>query len=232
MSQSNRSRDIILNKLRAARRPFPDAPPKPRDYMPVTGIDAQSPDELLAVYQKVATAGLIQVHVVEGDDAANEKIVSLMGEKGIQHVLAWHFTQIPVKGIKGALSDAGIKVSQPDVMDEFRMETLEDIREAEGGLTGVDAIAATTATLVVSTGKGRGRIPTVLPKIHIAVATLDQLVGRIEDWVASQRANNLETIRTSANIAFISGPSMTGDIEMLKVLGVHGPGELIVVIKR
>ena len=223
------SRDKILNKLRAARRPFPDAPPRPKHYAPVTDVDDDSPDALLGRFSEIADA---DVRAVDGDDAAREAIMDLLREKGVNHVLAWHFTQIPVRGLKGALEAADMHIEQPDVRDEFRMETLESAREAGAGLTGVDALAATTGTLIVSSGRGRGRIPTMLPPLHIAVARLDQLVGRLEDWVAGQRADDLQTLRASANVAFISGPSATADIEMVKVLGVHGPGELVVLVKR
>ncbi len=225
------SREKILNKLRSARRPFPDAPPRPAEYAPVTGLDAAAPNALLERFTEVAESQFIKVIPVEGDEATLETITGILRDKGVTHLLAWHFTQIPVKGLKGALKDAGVKVTHPDVQDEFRAETVELIRDAGAGLTGVDAIAATTATLVVSTGKGRGRIPSLLPEIHIAVATLDQLVGRIEDWVALMREEELATISDSAEIAFISAPSMTADIEKIMVLGVHGPRELVVVVK-
>jgi L-lactate dehydrogenase complex protein LldG len=225
------SRDRILNKLRAARQPFPDAPPRPKQYAPVTHIDPDAtPDERLARFQEAAP--LVEVFAVRGDKAACKKIVELLKSHKASHILAWHFTHIPVRGLKAAINDAGIKVTQPDVQDEFRMETIENIRDADVGLTGVDAVAVTTGTLVVSTGKGKGRIPTVLPPVYIAVATLDQVVGQIEDWVATQRATGLETIRNSANVCFITGPSATGDIEMEMVLGVHGPGKVQLVVKR
>ncbi len=41
------SRDTILAKLRQARQPFPDAPPRPKDYLPVTRLDDRSPGALL-----------------------------------------------------------------------------------------------------------------------------------------------------------------------------------------
>ena len=99
-------------------------------------------------------------------------------------------------------------------------------------MTGVDAAIAATGTLVFSTGEGKARIPTVLPPAHIAIITLQQLLPRLENWIAYQRANGLSTFHNSANVCFISGPSRTGDIEKQLVLGMHGPGRVQVIIKK
>ncbi|MBZ0278376.1 MAG: lactate utilization protein [Anaerolineae bacterium] len=226
------SRDTILQKLRSVRAPFPDAPPRPKTYLPVTSQADMSPDALLARFTLEMERLQGQVFPVDGDDAAREKVVELLRSHNATHILAWHFTHIPVKKLRDAIESAGIKITQPDVQDEFRAETIEDIRDAQVGLTGADAAAATTGTLIISTGTGQGRIPTMLPPVHLVVLTLDQIVARLEDWVASERARNLETMRSGANICFISGPSRTGDIEMELILGVHGPGQVQVVIRR
>lgn len=227
------SRDKILNKLRAAQQPFPDAPPRPQVYRPVTSIDDTSPDGLIARFTAELERLLAQVFVVKGDAAARKKILQLLCDQHhAAHVLAWDFAHIPVKGLQQAVEEAGIRITVPIMHDEHRPETINSIRDAEVGLTGVDAAAATTGTLIVSTGPGKGRIPTILPPVHIAVVSLSQLLPRLEDWVARERANSLATIRERANVAFISGPSRTGDIEMILVKGVHGPGTLQVVLKR
>jgi L-lactate dehydrogenase complex protein LldG len=68
--------------------------------------------------------------------------------------------------------------------------------------------------------------------VHIVVVTLDQIVPRLEAWLAQQRAQGLPTMHNAANICFISGPSRTGDIEMELILGVHGPGQVQVIVKQ
>ena len=85
---------------------------------------------------------------------------------------------------------------------------------------------------MVSTAPGKGRIPTILPPVHIVVAELGQFVVRIEDWLVQERTEGNPTLEQSANICFITGPSRTADIEKQLVLGVHGPKQLQVVVKR
>lgn len=226
------SRDKILNKLRAARRPFPDAPPRPKTYLPVTEIEDESPDGLLQRFTDEMTRLSGTVHVVEGDGAAREKVLELLRQHETTHILAWDFPFIPIDGMQPALAEAGIRVTHPDLHAEGRPEHAALLKEAGAGLIGADAVAATTGTLVLSTAPGKGRIPSVLPPVLLAAVTLDQFVPRIESWVARERANGLPTIRSSANLCFITGPSRTGDIEMELVLGVHGPGIVHVIVKK
>ena len=109
---------------------------------------------------------------------------------------------------------------------------IETIHEAQVGLTGADVAIAATGTMVVSTEPGKGRLPTVLAPIHIAVITLEQIVPRLEDWLARQRAQGLDSLWNRANTCFISGPSKTADIEMELIYGAHGPGIVQVVVKK
>jgi L-lactate dehydrogenase complex protein LldG len=226
------SREQILNKLRAARKPFPDAPPRPQQYQPVAPIDDISPDGLIKRMTFEMERLLGQVFPVDGDEGACNKVMELLKSHNATRILAWDFQYIPVKGLEKAIKDSSIEIIQPEMHDEFRAETIETIRDAQVGLTGVDAVAAATSTMIVSTGPGKGRLPTVLAPVHIAVVDIKQVVPRLEDWLAAERKNGLQKMWNSANICFISGPSRTADIEMEMILGVHGPGKVQIVVKK
>ncbi len=108
------SRDKILNKLRAARQPFPDAPPRPKAYMPVTKLDDDSPAALLERF----TAELVrlngEVFVVEDDAAARDCLLQLIVGHEAKALLSWDFRHIPVEGLEAALRDADIEITFPD----------------------------------------------------------------------------------------------------------------------
>jgi L-lactate dehydrogenase complex protein LldG len=226
------SREKILARLRAARRPFPDAPPRPGDYLPVTVVDDLSPEALTQHFKQSLEALKAHVHVVEGDIGARAKVLELLREYHADHVLAWDFRFIPVEGLQNALEVAGIRVTFPDLHAENRADHANLIKEAGAGLIGVDAAAASTGTLIVSTAPGKPRAPSVLPPVLIAVVAQDQLLPRLESWLERERANGMPAILGSANVAFITGPSRTGDIEMELVLGVHGPGIVHAIVKQ
>ncbi len=224
------SRDQILNKLRSARRPFADAPPRPERYLPVTVQEDETAEALLERFTLELNSLTCDVFPVESDEAARAKVLELLELRETKSILAWDFAHIPVEGLEAAIRAAGIEIIQPDTHDEMRMEMLTISAEAQAGLTGADAAAATTGTLIFTSAPGKGRIPTVFAPLHIAIITLDQIVPRIESWVAQQRASGLP-MREHANFCFVTGPSRTGDIEMQMVLGVHGPGKVQVIVK-
>lgn len=224
------SRDKILSKLRAARQPFPDAPPRPKAYLPVTRLDDDSPAALLERFTAELTRLNGEVFVADGDAAARDCVLQLIEGHNAKSLLAWDFRHIPVDGLETAIREAGVELVYPDIRDDMRMEALVALEPVPLGLTGADAAAATTGSLIVSTGPGKGRIPTILPRAHLAVIRQSQIVPRIEDWIAGQRASGLDTIRNSANLCFITGPSRTADIEKNLVLGMHGPEQLQVVV--
>ncbi|GAB4522998.1 MAG: lactate utilization protein [Anaerolineae bacterium] len=228
------SRDKILNKLKDARRPFPAAPPRPRQYLPVTSIADTSPEGLLERFTEELTRLKGEVFVVNGDDEARDCVLGLLESHNARRIASWHYKYIPVDKLYTAIQAGGYVVDYAHIKveDDLRRAELERLESAEVGLTGVDAVAATTGTLIVSTGEGKSRIPSLLPPVHIAVVTLDQFVPRVEDWLARVRASGNAVLHDSANITFISGPSRTADIEKQLVLGVHGPKQVQVVVKR
>ncbi len=174
-----------------------------------------------------------QVFVVEGNEVARDKVLEPLSLHNTTNLLAWDFKHIPVQHLESAIKESGITIHYPEMHDEFRRETIETIHEAQAGLTGVDTAIAATGTMVVSTGPGKGRIPTVLAPVHIVVMTVDQIVPRLEDWVAQQRAHGLDGLcEQRLKMCFISGPSKTRNIEMEMIPGVHGPGIVQVVVKK
>lgn len=226
------SRDQILGKLRAARRPFADAPPRPQNYLPVTLQEDTSPAALLDRFTRELTALKGAVFPVTGEAAALDQVMKLLAQENTTRVLAWDFAYIPVTGLESALRDSGIEIIHPNTHHADRDALLAACAGAQVGITGADAAAATTGSLIFTTAPGRGRIPTVLPPVHIAVIALDQIMPRLESWFAAQRQTGLTAFTHSANFCFISGPSRTGDIEMELILGVHGPGKVQVVVKQ
>ena len=75
-------------------------------------------------------------------------------------------------------------------------------------------------------GQRGGRVLSILPPHHIVVATREQLVPDLTAAFARLRA--VYGSKPPGFISFITGPSRTGDIERILVLGAHGPRKLTI----
>ncbi|RMF02411.1 MAG: hypothetical protein D6768_08330 [Chloroflexi bacterium] len=95
------------------------------------------------------------------------------------------------------------------------------------GVSGVLAGLADTGSLVVHSGAGQARAASLVPPVHVALLSVGDLYPDLPTWMAAQGAGVLPQ---TANVVFITGPSKTADIELNLVVGVHGPGEVHVIL--
>lgn len=208
------SRELILRRLRAVYRPFEDSRPV-AEWRQMVPVDDTTPAALQLRFVREAEARGCSVTCVTDPDQAIAQVLELIApDKTIQ---SWEFEHIPLPGLANALAKAAIQV----------VPGATDVR---AGLTGADAALAGTGSLVLMTGPGKPRQPALLPPIHIAVITVEQIVPTLDTWIASHRDSNFQHIRSMSSSVVISGPSRTGDIANIPVRGVHGPGEVHVLI--
>jgi L-lactate utilization protein LutC len=97
---------------------------------------------------------------------------------------------------------------------------------ADVGITRVDAALAETGSLVISSGKWKGRVVSLLSPVHIAFAPVSRLTTDIFTWLVTRQNP------WPANTVLVSGPSKTADIEQTLAVGVHGPKRVIVILYR
>jgi L-lactate dehydrogenase complex protein LldG len=155
-------------------------------------------------------------------------------------IVRWQSDILDALEIDASLAQAGIDVhlaappqtdaSEPEI-DAKRQAVRERLARAEIGLSGVDYAIAETGTLALSALPGQMRGVSLLPPVHVAVASSEQIVATLADCLALFQAEGPSLPeRLSSCVSFITGPSRTGDIELSLTIGVHGPGELHLVI--
>jgi len=95
------------------------------------------------------------------------------------------------------------------------------------GITGAFCAIAESGTLMLLSGAGTPLKNSLLPETHVAVVHASRIVRCIEDgWGLLRREHG----SLPRQVAFVSGPSRTGDIEMTLVIGIHGPYRVHIVL--
>jgi L-lactate dehydrogenase complex protein LldG len=211
----NDSRQNILANLKKAVSSYGE-PIAPEKYLPVVPVDAGTPAALKDRFVREAEKLACVVHQVDGDMDALGVIMDLL--LGQDRISAWDLDHIPLPGLAPALEKAGIVISAPGD-DQVKI-----------GLTGAQAALAATGSLVLESGAGQYRAPSILPLRHIAILREAQIFASMESWVHHQRQLGLEGFRRASNIVLVSGPSRTADIAMELVMGMHGPRELDILL--
>jgi L-lactate dehydrogenase complex protein LldG len=70
------------------------------------------------------------------------------------------------------------------------------------------------------------RLVSLLPPMHLAVVPKERILTGLDELFTVLP----KPAETSSSMVLITGPSRTADIEQILVRGVHGPGQLTVVI--
>jgi L-lactate dehydrogenase complex protein LldG len=102
-----------------------------------------------------------------------------------------------------------------------------ELEQCDAGLTECDALIAQTGSVLVTSRSAGGRALSVLPPHHVVLARREQLVPDLPaafGLLKTKYAGNYPSM-----IGFITGPSRTGDIERILVLGAHGPKRLTIL---
>jgi L-lactate dehydrogenase complex protein LldG len=95
------------------------------------------------------------------------------------------------------------------------------------GVTGTYCAVAETGTLMLLSGEHTHPVTSLLPDTHIAIVPVARIVRSMEDgWDLLRR----EQGSLPRQVAFVSGPSRTADIEMTLVLGIHGPYRVHIIL--
>jgi L-lactate utilization protein LutC len=180
------------------------------------------PHNLVSRWQQELEALTGHVYGPMRPEAAVDQIIALAQAQPAQEILMWDEAELPVVGLSARLQVSGIRAWPANHSLDRQMMAAVPL-----GLTGALAGLADTGSIVVASGPGRARSASLLPAIHVALLRVSDLYPDLPTWMAQQGSNLLPT---TANLVIITGPSRTADIELNLVIGVHGPGEIHVIL--
>lgn len=214
-------RDGLLRaQLPAEVHSSPSAPAPPSG---VPGTEA-----LAAQFAAALTALAGHVHRARGAAEAADLITGIARENQAASFISWDEGALECPGLLAVLgarglsrvayhvgADAGQRLSEVDALSGIGL-----------GLTGAHAALAENGGLVLVSGPGRGRLPSILPPVHVAIVAERRLRASLADLVREEPG----LLAGGSNVVIVAGPSRTADIEMTLTHGVHGPKHLHVVL--
>jgi L-lactate dehydrogenase complex protein LldG len=173
-----------------------------------------------------------QVQRATGGEDALDYVVSLSRRLGVISAARSEqavFDEVPVDA---ALGGAGV-LCWPATYDTDgdRNVVRQRLAECGMGITGADYAVAETGSVIVLPRRGLSRLVSVVPPVHVAIVRPGDVIGNLDDLFTLRRlefhGNGGEM---GSYLNFITGPSRTADIEQTIVVGVHGPGEVHLVL--
>jgi L-lactate utilization protein LutC len=196
------------------------APPLPERG--TVGYQGAGPDPVARFRDELSAAGGI-LHAVADDAAAAVKVMELVMAKAARRVLVGRGSALDRLGLPDHLRAAGIEVALADALPPGGER--DTLFAADIGVSGVDYLITETGSVAILARPDEPRSLSLLPPVHVAVADRSQLLPDLFDLFAALPGAALPSC-----VSLITGPSKTGDIELRLVTGVHGPGELHVVL--
>ena len=208
------SRETILEKVRTAlgrsAGQAPAEPPQARIRIPETGIE-----ERLEQFRRALEKLGGKFHLAESSEDARERVAALVAGR------AAVASNSPYLAACGIPELAGMRTG-------FTREA--DLREAcagaGAGITSADYGLADTGTLVLLSSAREARMISLLPPMHLAVIPREIILTGLDELLTILP----DPAEASSSMVLITGPSRTADIEQILIRGVHGPGEIHVVV--
>ncbi len=105
---------------------------------------------------------------------------------------------------------------------------IEELEKVSASITGCDALIAQTGSVMLSSRTAGGRALSILPPHHIVLATKNQIVPDLP--TAYRMIREKYSPNYPSMVSLVTGPSRTGDIERILVLGAHGPRKLTIIL--
>jgi L-lactate dehydrogenase complex protein LldG len=202
-----------------AAQPAVDRPPPSSDafraWLPAVGAGL---DDQIALFAQNAAQLKADFRPVASPGEAARQLAALAGESNWKRIASHRHP------VASALAE---KLGLPCLRTDAGYATA-DLEQCDAAITGCDALVAQTGSVLVTNRSAGGRALSVLPPHHVVIAQRSQVVP---DLVSALRlARKLYATNWPSFLSLITGPSRTGDIERILVLGAHGPKKLTIFL--
>lgn len=236
--------DYLAQKSGRPRHQLKDHPLEPVNDLPETTLSGHDQDELLEIARKNAPAVHVDFQTTTKADLP-AALNAFIAAKAIPPAESGDASG-------DAVSQASLLLPTDDTnYQAFGLESWRDgldpkpafwtpgagreaniqaANHSEAAIGFADFLCAESCTITAPTTPGQGRAFHFLPVHYLSVIRKSKIVPRtrqaMDYYEPAIKSGKLKT----SNINFITGTSSTGDIEMVLVVGVHGPLDMTYLV--
>jgi len=167
---------------------------------------------------------------------AKEVLISILNGIECKSIVCTNEQAVNLMDLDKILSNQEIKICKLMSNDNRNTNATESeqyfrsvAEVADVGITGCDFAVAETGTIVVIPKSGVSRLVSLTPPVYIAIVWQGQVLRSLDELFAVRRYQTINGLE-NGYMNLISGPSRSGDIENIMIQGVHGPGEVHLIL--
>jgi L-lactate utilization protein LutC len=214
VEESLMSRDNILHKVRtalgrSAGQAVADVPP-----VRLRVRESAMEDRIVLMMARLEALAAKTARVPSMDAAREFVAAAIAGKSAVA-------SNAPFLRECGIADLSGVRSGIRDVEELRELCATVDI-----GITSADYALSDTGTLVMLASPAEARLVSLLPPAHLAVVPSERILTGLDELFTILPNPAAQT----SSMVLITGPSRTADIEQILVRGVHGPGQVTVVI--
>lgn len=216
------ARDEILGRLKAA--PKTQIPVRP--FVPPADEIALDREGLVNRFIEMFRAETGVVYRAKDGDQVLETLTEIAKREGLKSVMVSTDAVVAALNLPQWGKNTGVGVMTPRDFkgrDDFKDVVFDAV---EAGITGVDFAVAESGTLGLRHDRDQARLISLAPILHIAIVPVERIFPVYEPVIDCLFKKD----ETPSQFVFITGPSMTGDIQGQLFKGMHGPRRVIAIL--
>ncbi|MFU2079790.1 LutC/YkgG family protein [Avibacterium endocarditidis] len=224
------NRENFLNKLAERmgrpRQLVPEPMPAPLNDYATTRLTDLDPQSLCQTF--IESAKAMMVDVIETNEAeAKSAVLSACEKYGGGPIILTGDERLEQLGIT---QDVQANYDADIWLPQNGDENLKHAEQANIGINYAEYGLAESGGVVLFSGKDKGRSVSLLPEKSIVVVRKSLVLPRVAQLAKILHDKAVLGERMPSCVNIISGPSSTADIELVKVVGVHGPTTKVYVV--
>ncbi len=244
MNDTQAARQAILKRLKeSAPRPFTRSHQEPK----LTEDSTIGIETLVKEFSDHAVFAGAIVRKIPDLKKAAAAVVSFMKKLGFSSAFLSSERIVKASDIGVALVAAGLRVSVQgkDASAHRELSFASDV-----GITGALCGIAETGTVALSLGGGYSRLISHAPFAHVVLLPVRDIITDTHQFWSRMTDQGLYTERQAADfgkpktntkgrsqlsprppaVVLVTGPSMTADIALTAIRGIHGPGKMLILL--